>query len=189
MDLKANNIWDLVMSIKMIDSVSGFSGRDISAIGVSFDFVTVVDFKGGKVRSLLDVFEKILERSKGSCAFDIDMAVEGRRKIWAIWYYPSVVNPDSSNKIRPPIIRTEIDGKAMFIHSRKWGKGLRKSLCAFAIFHAWCIRVSRSTWAMYHASHNGFKKKRLCFRVRPSSPDAGVNCICCCEFIRFLQKD
>ena len=75
-DLKANNIWYLAMNIELIDAMACFRWRDIMALCVPFDFISVIDLKRCKIWTFLNVFEEILERPKGGGTLDIDVTVK-----------------------------------------------------------------------------------------------------------------
>ena len=42
---------------------------------------------------------------------------------------------------------------------------------------------------MNHTSLDGFKQQRLSFGIRPSGPNAGVDCLGHVKFVWLLQKD
>jgi hypothetical protein len=97
MDLKPNDIRHLSMNIKLVDMMCGFGWRDVTAFRVPFNFVPIINFERCQVRSLLNVFEEVLQRSKGCGTFDINVTVKSHRKERTKRDNPSIVNGNISD--------------------------------------------------------------------------------------------
>ena len=94
-DLKVNDIRHLSMNIELIDAMACFRWRDITALCVSLDFISVIDFKRRQIWTFLNIFEEILEGPKRGGALDIDVTVKCCGKKRAEGDNPLVVDVDA----------------------------------------------------------------------------------------------
>jgi len=76
MDLKLDNIWDLLVSVKVENSPDSIQRRDVASVNPPLDLVLLPHFECTMIWPFLDVLECVLEGSKSDSTFHVDVAVK-----------------------------------------------------------------------------------------------------------------
>jgi hypothetical protein len=188
--LKTLNSRNLVMHIKMENPPCRFSCRDITPFNPSSDLVPLVlHLHPSHITPLLNVFEEVFEGGEGSGAFNINVAVVFSGEVRAVWDNAGIVCHKAANVVSTAVVWPIIFWIPILIHRSLVAERLGKVFGAAAILHAWRTGIGSSTRAMDHAFLDGRKKKRLCLRIRPPSPDRRIDIFWSKKLLARFQKN
>ena len=108
MNLEANNVWDLFMSVEVKESPDRIRCRDVLAINPVLDLIFLPKFQSTPVRSFMNIFKGIHESSKGDCTFHVNVAVEISTEKRGERDNPAVIDQLSIDLISSSIIWSKI---------------------------------------------------------------------------------
>jgi len=105
MDLKANNIGNLLLHFKEIEVPMSLTTADIARIKIELDLISAsAKLHGGMIMALVDILVDVFDGLDRSNRLHIDITVILPDEISGVTDHPLVVNLLPTNLIRAPCI-------------------------------------------------------------------------------------